>query len=472
MTPSKRTPSAIPVGTQFSPALFDLREFAQALVAKSGDKNALERAVWSPEVRIRRPKGRLTKRLKSLPLEAAVQYGLLDKKTYTATELAEKLAKLDPPELYNEFAKHILLKLGGLRVLDGIQEMERDRRSITGDTLAAYLTSQGFPVTVHNTAINTLRMWLAKASLFPQTGKTDLWKFDRGRKNRILGLSDDAIALLATLNREQLAFVEALCRINPAGWYEASKVRDLAEASLDVRLSRSSLPQEYLTPLKDAGLIEFESGGTQGGKSARLRTTPSFRSDVLEVFVTKTVKDLDADVASYYRKTPENVYEDLESSDSHKKGLALEAYAIFLMRLLGLRFLAWRKRARDTTGRAEVDAVLAGVFGAVPTRWQVQCKNTPSGVVDLEDVAKEVGLVPITKATHILVVANARISRSARDYAAQVMESSSLTLFLLDKADFEAVRKSPGELAAILKTQAEAAIRDRPSGSLFSTDGR
>jgi restriction endonuclease len=461
--------SAIPVGTQFSPALFDLGAFARALVAHSGDKARLQDAIWQPGVRIRAPKRRPTKRGKSLPLEAAVQYGLLEKGSYAVTDLARKLAALSPPQLYEEFSRHVLLNCGGLRVIHGIQEMAADGRAVTGDELAAYLTSQGFRVTVHNTAINTLRMWLAKAGLFPEEGKADLWKLDPTTKERIVGLSDEAIGLLAGLDAEQRAFVEALCRINPLGWYSASEVRTLAEATFQMRLGRTSLPNEYLEPLRIAGLIQYKSGGTRGGKSALLQTTERFDRDVLATFVTRTTKDLDAAVATYYTRKPEEIYAELESGDTFNKGIALEAYAIHLMRLLGLRFRAWRKRAKETTGRAEVDAVFSGVIGAVPTRWQVQCKNTPTGQVDLEDVAKEVGLLPITQATHILLVANSRITKHARDFASRVMLASPVTVFLLDRTDFEMVKRSPGSLGAILRNKAEAIVRQGPPGSLFSS---
>ena len=89
------------------------------------------------------------------------------------------------------------------------------------------------------------------------------------------------------------------------------------------------------------------------------------------------------------------------------------------MRLLGLRFVAWRKRAADETAHAEVDVLLAGTLGIVPTRWQVQCKNTPSGRVTLEDIAKEVGIAPVTKATVILIFANCPVTAPARNYNAR-----------------------------------------------------
>ena len=78
-------------------------------------------------------------------------------------------------------------------------EMELDNLNITGDTLAQYLTDQGFRVTVHNTAINTMRMWLAKAGLFPENGRSkDAWIPDLLVKRELVGMNDDTIAALST----------------------------------------------------------------------------------------------------------------------------------------------------------------------------------------------------------------------------------------------------------------------------------
>lgn len=82
-----------------------------------------------------------------------------------------------------------------------------------------------------------------------------------------------------------------------------------------------------------------------------------------------------------------------------------------------------------------------------------------TGQARLEDVAKEVGLAPLTRATHILVLANAPITRDARRYADAVMQNTSATIFLLDREDFEAVREGPANLGRVLRRQAER-IRD------------
>lgn len=166
----------------------------------------------------------------------------------------------------------------------------------------------------------------------------------------------------------------------------------------------------------------------------------------------------DPTITAYYRTRPADIYASLDAKDKYEKGHALEAFAVMVMRLLGLRFVGWRRRAAET-GYSEVDVLMAGLFGAVPTTWQVQCKNTPASQVRLEDVAKEVGLTPLTRATHILVFANAPFTRDARRFADAIMQNSSLTIFLLDRTDFEAIRKSPANLGRILQAQAER-IRD------------
>lgn len=444
-------PSDIPVGTQFSPDLIDLIPLAHALIEYSGDKEAMESAIWVRPVRIkevvRQPEGRR----RSLPLEAAVQYGLLTQKTYEATDLARRLQGLTDMEALIEFVRHIMLRLNGLRLVEMAERMSLEGLNVTADSLAAYCTDQGFNVTVHNTAINTMRMWLARAGVF--VGRT--FEVDPEAKARVLGLDDTEVAALVGMSPEQRAFAIALCRINPVGHYQASQVRELAESILGRRLSRGN-SREFLQPLKDAGFLDYTSGGTAGGKTAELWTSSNFHSDVLEPFLAETVKGLDSALVAYYKRPISEIYADLESSDTFVKGQALEAYAIHIMRLLGLRFVSWRLRAKDSTGGAEVDAVMTGLLGGIPSRWQIQCKNTPGSSVRVGEVAKEVGLAPITKATHILILANAEFTDDAKAFANAVMRESPLTIYLLGGADFRRVRDSQGgALSSVIRAKSQ-----------------
>ena len=458
--PNNSKESQIPVGTGFSPNLISLPDYVNAIIEYSGDPDAIEEAVNAPPVWIGK-KERTTRRTRRHPMEAGVQYGLLTDGEYEATDLAHRLSPLKDEELYEEFARHILLHLGGLRVIEAAQEMKLDGRNITGDTLSRYLTNQGFRVTEHNTAINTLRMWLGKAGVVPESGHVkEPWLPDPEVKEQLVGMDDDTIAALASLTDKQVAFAKALCRLDPEEkWINAADVRDLAENTFGVRFGRASLPKEVLRPLAETGLIKVKTGGTQSGKASQLRTTDKFEAQVLFPFLEHTLSDLNQALTAYYRERPEDIYAALESDEAYRKGKALEAYTVYIMRLLGLRFVGWRRRAQET-GNSEVDVLMAGIFGALPTTWQVQCKNTPSSSVRLGDIAREVGLLPLTNATHILLVANSSFTKDARKFANEVMMQSAVTIFLLDGEDFESIKDNPSNIARILRSHAEH-IRDK-----------
>lgn len=467
--PSTRK-SEIPVGTQFSPNLVNLPEFIKAIIKHSGDKKAIQQAVFKSPVHLLRTSVPQSKRTASLPLEAAVQYGLLIGQSYHATDLARRLGVLSDEDIYTEFAKHILLNLNGLRVLDAIEQMQSDfaaglsTTEVTGDTLARYLSDNGLAVTEHNTAINTMRLWLAKGGIFEETkSRVSAWVINDTKREEILGIKDSTLKGIDALDAPQRAFLIAMCKVNPHGWVKASDIRNLAEANDEslVKFTRASLPKQILDPLKDAGLIEWRSGGTTGGKTAELRVTKEFKADILEPFISSATVSLDPQMTRYYKMRAEDIYNDLDSSDTGKKGQALEAYAIQLMRILGLRLIAWRKRAKESTGQAEIDALMAGTIGSIATTWQVQCKNMPNSSVNLEDIAKEVGITTVTKATHILFVTNGTYTKDAREFAAKIVASSSLSIYLLDKSDFEIVRENPAALAHLLEIQSKKIVSDR-----------
>ncbi|MDE0436811.1 MAG: restriction endonuclease [bacterium] len=447
-------PSDIPVGSQFTPDLVDLSAFLDAIIKHSGDKPAMERAIARSPVRIRPYRRPPTRRQASLPLEAARQYGLIEPTpSWEATARARGFAELEGDDLHRAFARHILLNLGGLRVVEAAQQMAHDGLKITGDSLAGYLTDQGFRVGVHNTAINSLRKWLAEADVFPKR-RHRAWEVDPASKESLVGMSDETIAALVGLGDEQQAFVESLCRIEPDGWYPSADVRDLTESIMGRRVDRANIPKTFLEPLHEARLIEYTTRGTSGGKTSHLRTTDRFDTEVLGPFMARTIKQLDPSLIAYYRRRPTDIRDDLTSKDRNTKGEALEALAIWVMRLLGLRFVGWRKRAADETAHAEVDVLLAGTLGTVPTRWQVQCKNTPSGRVSLEDIAKEIGISLVTKATIVLIFANCQVTAPARDYAQEVMKHTALTVMILDRDDLNEIIDSPGRIATILRREA------------------
>ena len=72
------------------------------------------------------------------------------------------------------------------------------------------------------------------------------------------------------------------------------------------------------------------------------------------------------------------------------------------------------------------------------SRWQIQCKNTAA--VDLDDVAKEVGLVYRLLSNVIVIIT---VGNEARGYAVDVMQKTGLAIVLIDGEDVKRILKYP-----------------------------
>jgi site-specific DNA-methyltransferase (cytosine-N4-specific) len=155
------------------------------------------------------------------------------------------------------------------------------------------------------------------------------------------------------------------------------------------------------------------------------------------------------------RKSIAEILEDVKSQDRYVKGLALEALAFHLMRLVDLKYVATRLRGA-ATGGAEVDLIFEGVR-LLFSRWQIQCKNT--GTVSLDDVAKEVGLTFQLKSNVVMVVSTGDLSSDARQYAQVVMQTSNIDIVLLDSHDLARIAENPALIGDILNREAKRAMK-------------
>ncbi len=446
--------SALPVGTQFSPNVVNLRPFLQVLKDHAGNKQAMMDAVAQTPVNARSGAAPDTPRARSLPIEAAVQYELLDPQHNPTALVDDLLSTTTDDDLYQRFAHHLLVNLGYVRVLDAIEQMQLDGIRVAADPLARYLTAQGFVVPEHNTGINSGRMWLAKAGVISATG----WSINYGRKATVIGLADDEIAHLVGLSADQRDFVRSLCVLDPTGEILAKSVREHAEMRTGRVLPRDSAVNNFLKPLSEIGLVTYQSGGSAGGKSAKLTVTTKFKAEVLAPFLDRAVRYLDTSLAEYYRKPPSETFATLDDpgSTTHARGMALEAFAILAMRRLGLRFVGWRARPADL-GYAEVDAVLAGLIGGLVTRWQIQCKCTTS-TTSTDVIQRELGLLPMTKATHVMIISTGGFTAGARQFVNRWMRESPVSVFLLGKEEYGRLKNDPGSIAAIIREQSEQIV--------------
>jgi len=159
----------------------------------------------------------------------------------------------------------------------------------------------------------------------------------------------------------------------------------------------------------------------------------------------------------------------LGDPDKHIKGKALELLAIWIIRLLGLRFSKWRLRSFQATGGAEVD-VTAASDKIVYSRWQMQCKNTKK--VDVDVIAKEVGLTFLTHAGIIAVVTTGKFTGDAVNYASQVTDNSHYYVILLDEDDIQRIVEDRTKIIEILNIKARRVFAKKELGvTEFGDDG-
>ena len=297
-----------------------------------------------------------------------------------------------------------------------------------------------------------MRLWLAKAGVF--VGRR--WQVNPLRVEEILGIDPDEFEVLADFTLEQRAFLRALANTGTTQSQGANEIAKLATAIYGVKFPEKSLPKLVLNALRDAGYITTEKTTTgRGAKPFQVTPTQKLIGDVVEPLLDQLKGQTDPKLLALLRTPLSAILEEMKSKDRYKAGIALEALAFKIMRLLDMKYVATRLRA-DQTGGAEVDLIFENTR-LVFFRWQVQCKNTAN--VSLDDVAKEVGLTHFLKSNVILVVTTGQIGSEARRYANKIMTDSNLAIVMLDGGDLNAINDRPIAILRAFDREARHAMK-------------
>ena len=237
-----------------------------------------------------------------------------------------------------------------------------------------------------------MRLWLSKAGVFVGSR----WQVDPFRVEEILGIAVDEFEVLADLPPMQRAFLRALANTGTRSPQPANQIAKLATATYGEKFPEKSLPKLVLHDLVAAGYITAEKT-TEGRGAKPFLVTPTEKliTDVVDPLLDQLSRQTEPKLLMLLRRPLADILTKLDDKDRFVAGLALEALAFKIMRLLDMTYVATRLRANQTGG-AEVDLIFDS-SRLVFSRWQIQCKNTAR--VSLDDVAKEVGLTHFLKAT-------------------------------------------------------------------------
>lgn len=440
--------SDLPFGSEFSPSQIDLAHLLELAELHGGDWRAFENAVratyFEGHATSAYNRGKLANNTKL----GMIAYGVIDRDA-NLTDFGRELIVLkdDESALYQHLAKHILLNLHGMTLVRCIQDMVAAGEVVSLTTLRDGLAARGVHYPSGGKHPSMMRLWLAKAGVFVG----NRWQINTHRVEDILGLNLDEFAGLADFTPEQRAFLRALANTGTTDPQPANEIVRLATATYGVKFPEKSLPKLVLHALEEAGYITSEKTTTgRGAKPFQVAPTGKLIADVVEPLLEQLKGQTDPKLLALLRTPLADILAELDHRDRHVAGLALEALAFKIMRLLDMTYVATRLRANQTSG-AEVDLVFESAR-LVFSRWQIQCKNTAR--VALDDVAKEVGLTHFLKSNVIVIVTTGDIGGEARRYANRIMADSNLALVMLDGGDLQAISESPATIVRAFEREA------------------
>jgi hypothetical protein len=439
----------IPSAANFSPGEIDLPTVLQLVHKHQGDRKALSEAIrlqfYSDRPIPKRGQGTVWQNV----ISGMVLYGILDKDA-NFTKLGQELYGLRGKEkdLYRLFARHLLLNVFGIVLIECLRDVQRAGESPTLPSIREALEERGVHTSTAGKSVSLLRAWLDKAGLFRSQ-----WVPNSKEYFALLGRTEPEIGALAGLSVGQKAVLRMLAAIGP-GHYDSSDLRKRTVQAYAVQLNEKQFPKEALYPLRDLGYVQLTKKGGRGW-TLDVEPTAKLENEVM-VPLLDQLRGLDPTLRKLIRMSVADIVAELDA-DKYQKGLALEALGFKLMRIVGLSYISTRFRPKP--GRFEVDLLFDSERLAY-SRWQIQCKNTER--VSVDDVAKEVGLTYYLLSNVIVILTRGIIGDDARRYAIDVMRKTNLAIVLIDGADVAETVSDPLRIFDALEREAAFALELKP----------
>ncbi|OCQ97997.1 DNA methylase [Oscillatoriales cyanobacterium USR001] len=453
-------------GHQFEPKTMNLVELVQLCVNCQPDRRVLQdeiaqRYYSSHSTQNDLQKGENRSKLAMNTFLSLRAYKLVEsinddwhyKVTDMANEILQNQGDLD--KVATIFARHILTNLTGMSLLKAIEAINNRGDKPKLDLIGYELQEMGYSLSPNAIYVSTMRQWLQEAGVFEKT-----YEINWDRVYDILELDKDYIDEIYILTSEQKYFLLAMLQMSIIELTKWNDIANYAVSVYKVRFPSKSFVKDIIQPLVETGLIETEKTTEgRGAKPNLVKLTEKAQRELLSKLL-ESIADMTEISQTELDRSFEDVVNDLDHADKHIKGKALELLAIWMIRLTSLRFTKWRKRDYET-GQGEVD-VLAASDRFVYHRWQIQCKNTKR--VDVEVLAKEVGMTFVTGADVVMIVTTGEFTRDAFQYAYRMMEVSRYYMVLIQKEDIEAIKKDKTNIIKILDRRARRVFAKKELG--------
>lgn len=431
----------IPYGAEFSPEKIKIKELLKIVAKHEGDStNQLVKVIAKKYFNNNQAMGGNCK-------NSMVAYEILESGGgVNFSAFGSNLVTMrKESEIYEAMAKRILTRLNGLMLIDAIRTVSRSGRRPTLESITEMLNILGCEnLSKTNKHIPTMKKWLEKAKVL------NGWDINEKTLEKMVGIKDEEISILKDLTYAQICFVRALCNSDNGTFQSATRIRELAKNSFNVKFEEKSFAANIIRPLEEKNIIEKKnSTGSHGGNAAEVKLIGTVKAEVLAPVLQQIEVIAGKELTKYIQKPLDVLRNEIDDKDTYVKGLALEAFAIKMMRIVDLDFIETRLKGSETGG-AEVD-VLFDTTRLSYSRWQVQCKNTSK--VSLDQVAKEVGLSHVLKTNVIVILTTGTVSKSAKEYATRVMRKLNLCIIFIEKDDVKLILESPSYIVDVLNRE-------------------
>lgn len=426
----------LPNMNEFSPGVLEgvtIRQLLSELSPFQGDKAAMSNFIASrfPRIATTADVSQRAGRANNV-LIGMSQCGLLEKHdnritaqlTGLATNILHAASDQGGADL---FAGHLIEKCHGHDLIESVRMIRARGDRVSLDEIRSELRSRGFEVTENEGNASKIRQWLEHSGVVDSD-----WNFDDARLAAVIGVTSPVLAKWSGLTRAQRVFLtqlRELSQCSPLDWIAVRQVKRLCETNY----GRSIFPEgrlraDVIEPLGADGWIETRGTGRgRGGDSGDVRALPQL-TDIRISLPIDASGGIPADLLDKLGTPLGEIFRDLDSDDTHVKGLALELLALRIIRDIGIYPDGFRVRS-NKTGGAEVD-LTANAVQLHYSRWLVQCKNTSS--VDTSAIAKEAGMALVLGAQVILMVCTGRFKRSVIDFANTLARTSALQAVFID----------------------------------------
>ena len=339
-----------------------------------------------------------------------------------------------------------------MSLLKAIENINQRDQQLNIELIAEELNSMGYRIATNSTYHSTMRSWLRLGGVF-----TDGYTINWDVVLDLIGYSNSLINDIFALDINQKCFMLSLLSLNSKEFTSSSEIAKHSRNIYNAKISTKNIVKDVLEILEEKNLIQSEKiTQGRGAKPNKVKLSEIAVNKLLMPFL-ENVQNLTSLSEIELNRSFSDVVSDLNHPDKHVKGKALELLAIWLIRLIGIKFVKWRKRDYQT-GMGEID-VLAASDQYIYSRWQIQCKNTSK--VDVDVLAKEIGMTFVTKADVVMVVTTGKFSKDAITYSYKMMNESRYYMILIDENDIREIIKNPVSIVDILNRQARRAFAKR-----------